>query len=366
MRSITALYVANGKEFMRDRMAGFFTLLMPVLFAVFFGVVFSGGDGPRLDLGLVNEDVGVVGQQLASGLTSPEAAKMLNVKMGSRDEVLAALNKGSLDVVLVLPANLTQLVTTGHSADVEVYYDQARQSSAGIGLGVARNLLAEANLRVKGLQPPLVVRERAIQTAPLRPVDFYIPSQLAMAMLWLGLFGTAAQLVAQREQQVLRRLSASPVPRSHLLAGQVLWRLTVGLMQTAIFVLVGMLALGVRVQGNWLLFVAAAILGALVFVSMGYLIAGLSRTTESSVALAQVLNFPMMFLSGILFELQVLPSYLRPISHVLPATYLGDAFRQLMVGYSALYPLWLDFAVLAGWLVVFVGLGLRFFRWEQH
>ncbi len=186
-----------------------------------------------------------------------------------------------------------------------------------------------------------------------------------MAMLWLGLFGTMMPLVEQREQQVLRRLSISPVRRVNLLAGQVLWRLTIGLSQATVFTLVGIFVLGLHFQGNWLLFGLAAVLGTLAFVSMGYLLAGVSATTESAAALSQVINFPLMFLSGIFFDAQMLPSFLRPLMQIMPPTYLADAYRQTLSGYPALYPLWLDFAVLTGFTIVFVVLGLRFFKWES-
>ena len=365
MRSALALYVANGREFIRDRLATVITLIMPILFAMFFAMIFGGTSNYKLDLGLVVEDTGPVGQHLAAALTSEEAKKMLNVTTGSRDEIMAALSKGSVQVAMVLPAKLTEAVATQQPIDVELFYDQARQTSAGAGLGIANSLLSQADLHIRGVEPLLVPQVKPIQTNPLRAVDYYVPSLLAMAMLWLGLFGTLVPLVEQREQQVLRRLSASPVSRVNLLAGQVSWRLTVGLVQTVIFVAVGTFALGVREQGNWLLFAAASVLGALVFVSMGYCLAGVSRTMEGAVAVAQVVNFPMMFLSGMFFDVQVLPDFLRPVMHVLPPTYLGDAFRQTMVGFTPLYPLWLDFAVLAAFLVLFVGLSLRVFRWEQ-
>lgn len=48
----------------------------------------------------------------------------------------------------------------------------------------------------------------------------------------------------------------------------------------------------------------------------------------------------------------------------MPLTYLGDAMRQVMVGASALHPMWLDAAVLGGWLALCVALSVRFFRWE--
>jgi ABC-2 type transport system permease protein len=195
-------------------------------------------------------------------------------------------------------------------------------------------------------------------------VDFVIPGMLGVAMLWLGLFGTAMPLVALREQHVLRRLGATPLSRGTLLASQVSWRLTVGLAQAPVFLVFGHFAFGLAVSGSPLLLALAVVLGTLVFVTMGYLLAGLSPSQEGATAITQLVNFPMMMLSGAFFEIELLPSFLRPIVDVLPLTYLGDALRQIMAGFPPLHPLWLDFAVLAGWLLAMAAISLRVFRWE--
>jgi ABC-2 type transport system permease protein len=191
-----------------------------------------------------------------------------------------------------------------------------------------------------------------------------MPGMLGIALLWLGLFGTALPLVQQRTGRVLRRFSITPLRPATMLLAQVGWRVTVGLMQAGLFMLVGYLAFGVGVEGNLLLFGATVALGALLFVSMGYLLAGLSSSEEGLIAMAQIVNFPMMFLSGGLFPIEMLPDFLRPAVDVLPLTYLTDALGQLMAGSSGLHPLALDLAVVAGWLAACLVLGIKFWRWE--
>jgi ABC-2 type transport system permease protein len=80
--------------------------------------------------------------------------------------------------------------------------------------------------------------------------------------------------------------------------------------------------------------------------------------------MTQLVNFPLMFLSGGLFPIEMLPDFLRPAVDVLPLTYLTDALGQLMAGSSGLHPLALDLAVVAGWLAACLVLGIKFWRWE--
>ena len=289
---------------------------------------------------------------------------MLSLHSGTRAEMLEALNKGEVSVVVVLPAEMSASLAAGEPAVVEVFYDPARPTSGGVGLGFVRTLLSEANLALSGSPRLLVLEEKSVQTHSLRAIDFHVPGLLGVALLWLGLFGTALPLVQQREGQVLRRLSVTPLTPATLLAAQVAWRVTVGLLQAALFLLVGYLGFGVAIIGNWLLLTGAVLVGTLVFVSLGYFLAGLASSTEAMSAAAQIVNFPMMFLSGSLFAVESLPASFRPVVAFMPLTYLTDALRQIMVGAPPLYPLWLDFAVLGGWLVVLLALAARFWRWE--
>ena len=81
--------------------------------------------------------------------------------------------------------------------------------------------------------------------------------------------------------------------------------------------LIGYLAFGTGVEGNRLLFLAAVLMGSLLFVSLGYLLAGLSSSEEGLMAISQIVNFPMMFLSGSLFPLEMLPDFFRPVTQIL-------------------------------------------------
>jgi ABC-2 type transport system permease protein len=59
-----------------------------------------------------------------------------------------------------------------------------------------------------------------------------------------------------------------------------------------------------------------------------------------------------------------MPAWIRPVVIAMPLTYLADALRQIMVGATPVYSLWVDLGVLAAWLVVSAALAVRFFRWE--
>jgi ABC-2 type transport system permease protein len=361
IKRLWTLYLANAREFLRDRTTVFLVLLLPVALAVFFGLIFGGTTEFTLQLGVVDEDKSAIGEQLVSGLEEQEA---LGVRRGTRDELLDALREGEVSVVLVLPEGATAAIAAGEPATVEVLYDPARSLSGGTGLSFVRTYLGEVNLALSDAPHLLVMEETSVQTRPLRAIDLHLSGFLGISMLWKGLFSTTAKVGQLREKQILRRLKLTPLAPITFLAGHVLWSLTIGLLQAALFLLVGYVAFGVQIVGSWVLFGAMVILGSLASTGLGYTLASLLGSQEAMAVAIQILNLPMMMLSGSMFPIEVLPAYFRPLAAIMPLTYLNDGLRQLMVGASPLYPLWVNFAVLSGWLVVFLGLTIRFWRWE--
>jgi hypothetical protein len=175
MTAIAALYLAQAKEFLRDRSSLIFVLLLPVAFGVFFGLAFSGSGAFTLELGLVNEDTGPAGAEFVRGLGFPGAQSGIRLHTGTREELLAKLDKAELHVVVILPETMTAALASGESVELEVFYDSGRPTSSGVGVGIVRTLLNEANLAMSGVSRRLTVREQAVQSHPFRQIDFYSP-----------------------------------------------------------------------------------------------------------------------------------------------------------------------------------------------
>ncbi|MCJ7551438.1 MAG: ABC transporter permease [Anaerolineae bacterium] len=360
-RRMWALYLTNAREFSRDRSTVFLVMLLPVAMAVFFGLIFSGSDAFRLQLGVVDEDQGSFGESLLLGLGEQD---ILDVHLGTREEMLAALTSGEISVVAMLPVGMTGAIAAGEITSIEVLYDPASPLSSGAGLGFIRTYLDEVNLTLSDAPRLLVMEEKSVQTRPVRAIDFHLAGFLGISMVWKGLFSTTANVGRLRQRQILRRLCLTPLAPINFIAAHVAWSLTVGLLQTALFLLVGYAAFGVIVVGSWALLLALVILGSLVATGLGYCVVSLCTSAEAGAVAIQLINLPMMMLSGSMFSTEMLPAYFKPLVAILPLTYLSDGLRQIMIGASPMFPLWVDFAVLGGWLLVFLILSVRFWRWE--
>jgi ABC-2 type transport system permease protein len=362
MSTVLSLYRASIKEFVRDRSALFWTFAFPVIFIVLFGLIFSGNSSPSYTVGLVNEDGGAVGNALAQTFGQ---FKPFTIKTGTREAEVDHLKKGQIDLVIVIPSGLSQAVSSGQTAQVQMVYDPSgNPTNAQIVVNIVQQILANFNEGYTHVSPPLALVPQTVTAHHESSIDFLMPGILAMSLMQLGLFATATPLVSLRQDQVLRRLGATPLPRWKLLASQVMLRLTIGFAQAAVIVGLSIWVFNVHIEGSLLAVAGLVLLGALTFVAIGYLVASLARTVESANGITTAVNFPMMFLSGIFFPLALLPAFLTPVVRALPLTYLADALRQVAVGSVPEFPMMVDLAVLAGWALVCALLSARFFKWE--
>lgn len=366
MRALRALVLANLRSFLRDRLALFWTLAFPILFVVLFGSIFSSSGPSTFKTGWVDQD----GTAAAAGLREGFASTgLLELSDETLDEALAAMRDGDLSAVIVVPAGTGTAMAaagsgaTGTPVSLEVYTDPSQQTTSTTVIQVVSQVVGAANLVAAGVAPVLAVEPRSIQTQELSAAAFFVPSILAMALMQLGVF-SAIPLVEQREKLILKRLGATPLPRWTLVASNIVVRLLIALVQTVLIVAIGMALFDVSIIGNLLLVLGFVVLGAMTFIAIGYVIASFARTEEAANGITSVVQFPMMFLSGIFFPIAFMPEFLQPIAALMPLTYLGDALRQVMVGGVPYAPLWVDALVLTGWLVVCFLISARWFRWE--
>jgi len=371
--ALISLTIANLKSFTRDRAALFWTIAFPVIFIVLFGTLFSGGGSPNFKVGWVDQDGSAASAQL---LQAFDGVQLLTITTTDQDAGLASTRDGKLDALIVVRKGFGAGVAAatgasggaGGTAPAQVaitLYADPSHTSTSVTLGqIVTGVVTGVNQALTGRPPVLTVATQPIQgTASLSGASYFVPSILAMAIMQLGIFA-AIPLVQQREKLILKRIGATPLPRWTLVGSNVLVRLVIAAGQTVIILAIGIGAFKVEVTGNWLAIVGFVAIGSLAFTALGYVIASFARTEEAANGVTQVVQMPMMFLSGVFFPIALMPDWMQGVAKLLPLTYLGDALRQVMVGGSPFVPLAACFAILLGWLVVCMGISARFFRWQ--
>ncbi len=360
MKTVWRLTVANVKSLLRDRAALFWAFMFPIMFVLLFGAIFSGSGDTKITVGLVNEDANPISNQLQSAF---ENSGLLTLEVGTLEEEQQAMKDGKVGAVIVIPKGLAEASALKTPVSIELYIDPTKTQINQIVQSIAGQLANKYNLGLAGGTEVLTISTQTIQSETVTAAGYLVPSILAMALMQLGVFA-CIPLVQQREKGILKRLGATPLARWKLVVSHVLERLLVGIVDALLIIGIGMAMFDVKILGSVLMVAFLVILGAATFLALGYALAAFLRTEEQASGVVQMVQLPMMFLSGIFFQFEFLPGVLQSIGRLMPLTYLADALRQEMVSGTQVAPLAMDVGILGVWLVVCLGITARVFRWS--
>ncbi len=357
MRPTIALTLASLKMFYRNRQAVFFSLFLPFLIMVIFGIL-DFGSFSDIKVGVVDEAENDLSSDLIQALGNTD---VLDITKGARAEQVEALEEGDLDLLIILPESLDNPMQPN---TIEGLYNANRPQEAQVAETVLTRILDDINFSVSGRPRLLSLETQEVKSREFEYVDFLVPGIIAMAIMQMGLFSVSFAIIRYRVQGVLRRLQAAPIHPRHFLVGQVVTRLTVSVAQTLILLAVGIVLLGIEVQGSYATLILLAIIGGALFISMGYAVSGFARFEESAAPIANLIAMPMMFLSGVFFSRDNLPAFLETVTEYFPLTYLANSMREVTAEGSGLVDIWGDLLGLSVWLVASFILATRVFKWE--
>jgi ABC-2 type transport system permease protein len=361
MKAFKQIFLSQFRMFVRERITLMITIILPLLLGIFLGLIFSRQGSQDVRVLFVNEDGNDVVSLMIQGIIEDTKDTQLKIKEADRADALTQLQEDKVDSVLVFPEGTSLSVTDKKESKVAVYFKPNRVQSIVARL-VLESFLSDLNLRAGQAKKVFILEEHSLGKQGIPLANFFFPNFLAISLLWMSLFATALPLVKQRERGALVQMKTTPLSPVTFMLGSTFCRLFIGFLQSGLFVAAGLMFLDMAVSDNLILFVLAVLLANLTLIFMGYMIAAISKSMQSADAISQLFNFSMMFLSGVFFTKEMLPDFVNKISYVIPLTYVADLFRQLMAGYEGNFPLWLDFAVLAGCGILFAGIGLRFFK----
>ena len=352
-----SLFVASFKMFVRNRAALFFSLFVPLLIMLIFGVLNFGG-GTSVSLGLVDEADNAGSHALITALGQVDTFEL---HPGAREPELAQLKDGHRDLVLVIPPGYELTAPSPGAPRLVAYGNQSKPEQAQVG-SLLLNALVGNLVAGGGSAGPLV----ALQDLPGRSlgyIDFLVPGILGLTVMQLGLFSVSFGFVQLKRTGALRRLFATPTSPAYFLGAQVTSRLIIGLTQVLVLLGVG-LWFGLHLVGSIFLLLGVSLLGSIIFLAIGFSIAGWAKNEDQAAPVANLVSLPMTFLSGVFFSRDAMPDFLRTITDYLPLTYLNHALRSVTndgVGVGAIGG---DLLGMAVWAVLAFLMAVRLFKWE--
>lgn len=368
LRGVWTIAAKDLLETRRDRLAALFTLILPLVFTMFMGMLLSdsGGEG-RLPLGVVVLDRGTLARQLVVDLGRSTVVEPR--RMYDQAEAERQVRDLDLAAAIVIPAGFSQALAAGRPPKLQVIRIQGStgaQSAVEGALAASTRLAAEhlaARAAAESLGdgtggqtgPSAVPNAAAEKLLPVtrqllaapairvtvtdsgsaegKVASGFEQSSPGMLINWIlfGMLTVATGLVVERRSGTLRRLLTTRTRVPTIVAGKAVACFLVSLAQATLLILAGQLLFRVGYFRNPLALVLVVVALALLASAIGFLLATLLRTEAAIVSATVILSMALAALGGAWFPLEVAGSGFARVGHLLPTTALLDGLKGIVL-----------------------------------
>ncbi len=367
LRIISANLVVKLKGFYREKTTMFFTFAFPIILILVFGTIFMSQDSMEYRLSV---------QDLDQTKASAESVKTLErngkFKITRVDPAINAtqyIRDSKVNLVLVIPKGYEGLLMqrmmlndVNASVTITYIYDPS-SSSVQTKMQILNAVLAGINQKISGVPPFIRSAERSILTRKYRFIEFFVPGIIAMSIMTLSLFGTVDSDTELRQKGVIRKLATTPITRTDWILSNILYHFILAVISTIAMLLVSYTVFDVSLHIDaWL--IAFVLLDVFAFVGTGMILTRFVKEAQSAAAAANAISYPLMFLSGSFFPIELMPGLLQKIARTLPLYYVNEGLRASMVFEDNMAALKAS-AIIGVYAAVVFLLGIMATKWEE-
>lgn len=388
--------------------------LLPLIFSTLFSLSQQGAldeatgvTALTVEVFVVNEDDGVYGGQVAETLKS---MTMLEVEeLPSADEADTRVGEGERTAAIIIPAGFSAGIDAYDPVSLKVVVDPVQQGFAGVVVGLAnfaaspvsiqgellqgtRSFLEQtgvltdaspeqvraveaqtvgaimAQLQAMENRPPIAVASEGLagQSGPVNLIDSFMPAFAVMfAFFLVGQIGLTFH--KERDEGTFRRLLASPLSRTSIIAGPMLAYVIIVVLQVVFLFGVGAGLFKLQIGNSLLGLLVVSIALGLAVSTFGLLLGVLTRTGKQADTLGTLVAFVLPFVSGIFPMNSVQPAYLSggvlgTIGNFLPHMHAAEGFRLVMTGEGTVETVLIQVAALLLFSLVFFVIASRRLR----
>ena len=338
-KRIYAVFVARNREFIRDRSSLAWNLLLPV--ALVFGLSYAfDGQHDEYTVGVLQAEAEID----TSSHPFLETRYVRFVPYANIDDAMLKVERHQLDLLLEVGPPTRYWINP----------------TATKGYFIEFALLQSVSTSTSN-----VIKEQ-VSGKPVRYADWILPGILGMNMMFSCLFGVGYVIVRYRKNGFLKRLRATPLTSLEFIAAQVASRMVLIMLITTVVYTGTHVLLDTRMEGSYVTLFVVGLVGAISMISLGLVVSARVTSEELAGGLLNLINWPMMMLSGVWFSLEGTGEVLQSISQVFPLTHVLKSARAVILDGATFADVAPSLGALLLLSAVFLAIGAWIFRWEQY
>lgn len=365
---VLAVMIKEFKQLTRDRLTYAMMLAIPVVQLLLFGYAINS-EPRHLPTALLVQDDSVFARSVASALRN-SAYFDLVAQARTPAELDELVRRGDVQFAITIPGDFTRRLARGDEAQLLVEVDAADPSATGPAVAALAALPTQALVHdLKGALAPLAAPQAPFEVVIHRrynpeAVTAYniVPGLLGIILSMTLVMMTALSVTREAERGTMESLLATPVEPLEVMAGKLAPYVLVGLVQTAIILLLARFLFDVPMVGGWLglsLGVALFIVGSL---ALGFLMSTIARSQLQAMQMSVFYILPSILLSGFMFPFRGMPAWAQALGEIVPVTHFLRVVRGALLKGQDIGDMWRELLALLAFVCLVTALAMARYR----
>ena len=357
-RRIRALIRKEFIQVIRDPSSIAIAFVLPVILLLLFGYGVSL-DAKRVPLALVVEQPSPEATSLTSSFYHSEY--FVPIPAATMPVAESLLMSGDARGIVRLRENFVRRLKGGKGAPIQLIVNGIDANTARLVEGYVAGtwiqwLTRRSQVTRTALTLPVEIQQRIWFNAEVASRNFLVPGLIAVIMTLIGALLTSLVVAREWERGTMEALMSTPVTMGEILLGKIIPYFLLGTGGLLLSVAMAVWLFDVPLRGSfWLLWLGSSLF-LLVALGMGLLISTIAKNQFIAGQIAIIVTFlPAFILSGFIFEIRSMPTFIQWITHLVPARYYVAILQTVFLAGDIWPILWPNLLALVIMAAFFLG-----------
>ncbi|HEY3800658.1 MAG TPA: ABC transporter permease [Caulobacteraceae bacterium] len=361
---VLAVLVKEFTQLRRDRLTYAMILVLPVVQLMLFGYAIN--DLPRhLPTAVLVQEDTVFARSVLAAMRNSAFFDVTTVARSPSD-LDTLLRKGQVQFAVTIPGDFTRRVIRGEDPQILVEADASDPTATSAAVAALSGLPGQALARDLGGLP--AARGQVSQPFAVVVHNLYNPDAISAYNIVPGLLGvilsmtlvmmTALAVTRERERGTMEFLLSTPVEPLEVMVGKLAPYVIVGLIQTAIVLILAAVMFQVPMHGGWIGLGVGIFLFIVGSLALGFLISTVARSQLQAMQMAVFYILPSILLSGFMFPFRGMPGWAQVLGTAIPVTHFLRIVRGALLKGQSLADAWPSLAALGVFVCVVTALAI--------
>ncbi|MCW8838666.1 MAG: ABC transporter permease [Thiovulaceae bacterium] len=371
MDMINAIFKKELLTLKRDpRLIGFL-LFMPILLLLLFGYALKI-EPSNVKMAYFDEDKTFFTELIKTSVWQEGYFDLYEVN--SQQEIIEEIRSGNAKAGLYISKNFSSELMENNQPTVEFYVDgtmpslttaMKNKSNSVTDESVTSSMyfLDENASNIIIADDPFILETTTLFNPDANETWFFIPGVIGVLIMQITLLLAGISVVREKENQTMEQLLVSPISKIEFILGKILPYILIALFEFYFILSLGCIIFDIPFPPNaYIGIVILSFVYVSAMISLGLFISIVSQTQQQAMFLAIFIIIPSILLSGFMFPIEAMPTFIQPVAYFIPFTYFTEIIRSLLIKQTMMSDLIFEYVMLILYSGVFIILSIFKFK----